>query len=115
VNSPALAIEDNYWMGGGAVGVPAPEPASGGMSLALGSNPIRGGMPVTYTLPREGTVRIEILDLQGRVVAVLDHGRRPAGSHRVAWPASNSIGRGVYFVRLRCDGDHLTRKVIVLE
>lgn len=52
-----------------------------------------------FTLPRSGPVRLQVLDMKGRVAAVPVDGERMAGTHTVKW-ASLRLGRGVYMARL---------------
>lgn len=95
---------------GGAVTTDAP--ASGApRALRLGAvspNPSRGATSFAYELPRAGAVRLEVLDLAGRRVRVLDDGVRAAGSHRATWDGRDAGGRvarpGVYMIRLAQDG-----------
>jgi hypothetical protein len=114
VNSEHLGIVNNYWVGG-TVGVAAAPAERASLSLVLGSNPVRAGTRVSYMLPQAGSVRVEALDLQGRVVAVLDEGWREAGAHQASWAASRSVPTGLYFVRLALEGEQVVRKVTVLE
>jgi hypothetical protein len=57
---------------------------------------------VEFALPSERHARVDVIDLQGRQVAVLADATFPAGRHQASW---NTRGRqpasaGVYFVRL---------------
>lgn len=112
-NSESMGIVDNHWVSP-TVGVPVRSSASG-LSLALGTNPVRGGTTVGYTLPHAGAVRIDVVDLQGRVVAVLDDGWREAGAHSVAWTTAGALPGGLYFLRASFEGASAVRKVTVLR
>jgi hypothetical protein len=66
-------------------------------------NPTPRGTTVQYTMPREAEVRLSVLDLQGREVAVLVDGRQRSGAHFVTWNGMAEQGpvpAGVYFLRL---------------
>lgn len=80
----------------------------------LSPNPSRGPVQIGYALPREARVRLTVIDLQGREVAVLADGTMPAGRHAAAW--NDTPGRaapaGVYFVRLAADGRSWTRRLV---
>jgi beta-lactamase superfamily II metal-dependent hydrolase len=56
-----------------------------------------------FALPREATVRVEILDIAGRRLW-LDEESLPAGIHRRRWDGvdlhGERVGSGIYFVRL---------------
>ena len=114
-NSSMLAIQNSWWIPPASVSVPAGAPRDGALALAISSNPVRGGTAVHYTLPRAGAVRVEVLDLQGRVVALLDDGWREAGPHPVSWTAGRDVRAGLYFVRARFGAESLAKKVTVLE
>lgn len=79
-------------------------------------NPTTGSATIRYALPREGNVRLQVMDIQGREVARLESGSRPAGEHTVTWNArrgDRTIGAGLYLVRLEAEGRTLTRRVVV--
>jgi hypothetical protein len=60
------------------------------------------GSAVLVSLDQPEDVRIDVLDLQGRVVDHLFQGRLGAGDTRRDWPrAGQSVSRGLYFVRLQ--------------
>jgi len=81
-------------------------------------NPVRGVASVPYSLPREVPVRLSVLDISGREVAVLASGPRPAGTYAPVWrtgTVSEHPAAGVYFVRLAAGGETLSRKILVLR
>ena len=62
-------------------------------------NPGRGPFTVTYALPRSAPVRVSVIDVQGREIAVLADGELPAGRHRATWEgAAKGAAAGLYFV-----------------
>jgi hypothetical protein len=63
-------------------------------------------------------VRLEVLDVQGRVVTVLAQGDLGPGRHERSWEASVNdvrVGAGLYFVRLATPDGSLVRRVAVLR
>ncbi len=68
---------------------------------AVSPNPARGTARLDYALAHETPVRLSVLDVQGREVAVLATGVQSAGAHSAAWTAP---APGVYFVRLSAEG-----------
>ena len=82
--------------------------------LSVAPNPIPGSATVRYDLTERATVHLAVYDVQGREVAVLYDGARPAGPHRAT--LREGLPAGVYLVRLRVDGrDVATRPVTVLR
>jgi hypothetical protein len=86
-------------------GVEPIEPGLGTLALTarVEPNPVREGAAVRFHLPQAGRVRIELIDVRGRVVARVADGTREAGSHVV--PVSTArLAPGVYHVRVATDG-----------
>ena len=79
-------------------------------------NPAAGAARIDFALPEAASVRVSILDLQGREVARLAEGRMSAGRHRVTWSPARGRGvgaPGVYLVRFQTpEGVHLRRLVL---
>lgn len=89
---------------------------SGGDEARLilrGPNPFRSGTTIEFTLDREQSVTLSVLDLSGRAVARLADGVLSGGTHRCDFDA-RALARGVYFVRLRAGQATLTRKIVRL-
>jgi hypothetical protein len=65
-------------------------------------NPTRAGMTMAITLPRASNVRLSVIDLQGREVALLADGALSAGRHEVRWDGRTNgaqVPAGLYFIR----------------
>jgi len=62
-------------------------------------NPVHYGTNVSYVLPAEMHVRLEVYDMQGRHVATLTEGTREAGRHVTSWNAARQPA-GTYLMRL---------------
>lgn len=78
-------------------------------------NPIGSNAEILFTLPGARSVRLHILDLEGRVVRTLADGPALAGEHRIRWDGRDESGRplgsGVYFCRLKAGDAVETRKL----
>jgi hypothetical protein len=102
---------------------PLPPPAPVAMAprvLALAPpapNPARGALRFSFDLPRAMRVRLEVLDVQGRMVAELAEGEFGPGRHERVWDRATGRGRaaGLYFVRLVTAEGRLVRRVVVLD
>ena len=110
---------DVQW-GGVGVGEPTPRPRPRELALDSGRpNPFGRGTSIDYTLPREGWVRLEVLDTAGRRVRVLELEFQTAGNHRASWDGRDESGRdvaaGVYYIRLQHDGKTLVKKAARLR
>ena len=117
VNSLSWGVVDNVSTGAVAA---APEAAHRNLVLApLAPNPSVGNATLSYVLPHEGEVSLEILDLQGRIVRMLARGTEQAGVHKLMWDGRDASGHrvseGVYFARLGFEGQRVTRRLTRLE
>ena len=83
------------------LGVPVPNPASGRTRLS-------------FTLPAAADVRLDLLDVRGRTVAVLSQGPHAAGEH-AAWAGTAAMARGLYVAVLRVDGVAAARQRLVVR
>jgi len=73
-----------------------------------------------YTLTQGGTVTIQVFDLAGGLVEVLQRGYQDPGEYSVSWNgrnrAGNVVARGIYFVRyVGPGGIDQIRKVLVVK
>ena len=96
-------------------------PGGASSEFALGAvvpNPSRGAVQFEYALPRDAHVRVSILDVQGREVAVLASGVQPAGRHMASWSAvrtGSTVARGLYFVRYEAGGKVFSRRFAIVR
>ncbi len=81
-------------------------------------NPFGQGSTMTtigYTVPENGNVKLEIVDLFGNTVAVLVNDHMNAGGYSADWDATDMTGRqvstGTYIFRLTQNGQTQTGKV----
>lgn len=69
------------------------------LHLDASPNPATGPISLHYTLNSGGPVTLDVLDLLGRRVALLQVGPIPPGRHRTTWDP-HGVAPGMYFVRL---------------
>jgi hypothetical protein len=82
-------------------------------------NPFNPSTKITYSLPQETMVTVEIYDVAGRRVSGLVRARQSAGRHEAIWDGTDASGNparsGVYVCRLAAGKQILTTKVILLR
>ncbi len=82
-------------------------------------NPFAGITRVRFDLPRAEAVRLEVLDVQGRLVRVLASGPFTAGRYQVEWDGRDSqghrLGAGTYSCRLRAGSFKATRRLVLIH
>ncbi len=91
----------------GALALAAPRPS-----------PMRGAVEIGFSLPRDMSAHLGILDLQGREIAVLADGVLPAGAHRATWDGRTGRGAapaGLYFARLVAGDRVLSQRLVRLK
>ena len=92
----------------------APEPAFMTELLAPRPNPTRSVSRVAFTLAEAGAVRLSVVDLLGREVAVLADGDRAAGAHEAALDTAR-LASGVYVVRLQTGDTVASQRLTVVR
>jgi hypothetical protein len=103
------------------------EPEGGGIQVAIGReprpelrllqnqpNPFCNNTTISFALPLAGNVTLTVYDASGRLVATLFSGEMSRGIHSVMWDAVDAEC-GVYFCRLTCNEQRVTRKMIILR
>jgi hypothetical protein len=82
-------------------------------------NPFNPTTRIDFTLAEKGIVRVEVFDVQGRLVAKLLDAEANAGPNHVVWNGLDTNGRmatsGIYFYRLVTPTAELTRKMVLLK
>ncbi|MFN8179315.1 MAG: DUF2961 domain-containing protein [bacterium] len=86
-----------------------------GLELAPSEpNPVRETAVIRFSLPKEGAVLLDLLDVRGRRVRTIAAGWRDAGPHELRW-IRGALPSGVYFLRLRAGGAVETRKLVLVR
>lgn len=92
-----------------------------GFRLESRPNPFRSSTEITFTNPddRPAPVRLQVMDVSGRVVATLADGPAAPGVNRVRWSGSLDRGgraaSGRYVIRAELRGYVLAASVILLK
>ncbi|MFH1010793.1 MAG: alpha/beta hydrolase-fold protein [bacterium] len=77
-------------------------------------NPFNATTTISFTLSEPQKVRLEVFDVQGRLVATLVDSPMTAGAHEVAFDG-RELSSGTYFCRLTSGPDMLTQKMTLLK
>ena len=84
---------------------------------AVRPNPFSPQTRLFYRLPRTESVRLTIVDVQGRHVATLVDESQEGGDHAVVWEGRSDSGElltsGAYYARLEAGGYVESRKLIL--
>ena len=95
-----------------AVGPPAAEASF--VLAPVAPNPARGLSRFSYVVPRRARVRLTLLDLQGRELAMLADGEREPGRYAASLDAA-SLPPGLHFIRMQAPGVDLKQPVVTLR
>ncbi len=82
-------------------------------------NPFNPATTISYYLPVEGRVVLDIYDVSGKRVSCLVDEYQAKGPHAIEWKGRNERGvdvaSGVYFYRMRVGKNCVTRKMALLK
>jgi hypothetical protein len=89
------------------------------IAFSASPNPAHGQTTVSLALPRdEASLRVEVLDLSGRLVDRLHQGPTSAGTHEWIWDLAQANGRvapGVYLLHAQGGTWQRTARVVVVR
>lgn len=82
-------------------------------------NPFNQSTTLSFDLPRQESVVVEVLDLLGRRIALICQDVKPAGRYRLQWNGADRMGRalpsGLYWARLSAGSFSQTIKMMLLR
>lgn len=86
-------------------------------------NPFNPVTRIAFVVPGEtgevALTRLDIVDVQGRLVRTLVNAPLTVGTHRITWAGDDNggrpVGSGVYFYRLLADGHSSIRRLVLLK
>lgn len=79
-------------------------------------NPFNARSIIPYQLDSAAEVRLELFDVMGRRIAVLERGQREAGTYEVALDATRlGLASGIYLYRLQAGNEVLVRKLSLIK
>ena len=82
-------------------------------------NPARGSTQFSLKMSHEEDVRIEVFDVSGRRVRIIEDGKVQGGSQSYVWNFRDDVGRrlerGVYLMRAKIGPTTFTRRIVAAE
>jgi hypothetical protein len=82
-------------------------------------NPFNPATTISYGLPHDAEVRIEIYNVLGQKVRTLANDHQTAGYRTVIWDGNddsgNQVSTGIYFYRLEAGDFHASRKMLLIK
>ena len=90
-----------------------------GLNPKARPNPLNPKTELSFTMSREGRVRVTVYDMQGRLVKTLLDDVRAVGEQRLSWDGSNArsekVASGVYFFRIQAPEGEVIHRVAVVK
>jgi hypothetical protein len=77
-------------------------------------NPFNSATTISFQLPEDSRVTLQVFDVNGREVATLVDGEMAAGKHAVAFAPGNWAG-GIYFYKITAGKFTQNRKAILMK
>lgn len=104
----------------GATDAPAPVAAVFGFDLQSATpNPFTASTDIRFSIARRDPVTLEIYDVGGRRLRVLQSAALDAGVHVRSWDGRSEggerVANGIYFVKMATTGYVATKKVVLLK
>ena len=82
-------------------------------------NPFNVSTQISYTLPEDVEVKIEVYNVRGQRVKQFDLGLQPAGYKTLIWEGRNqngdAVSSGIYFYRIKAGEFVETRRMTLLK
>ncbi|MFA6468249.1 MAG: FlgD immunoglobulin-like domain containing protein [Bacteroidota bacterium] len=82
-------------------------------------NPFNPSTTIEYSIPDRGNVHVNIYDIQGRLVSILEQTPKEAGDHKVVWNGRTTNGipvsSGTYFCSVEFNGNVLVKKLVLIK
>ena len=89
------------------------------LTLTIKPNPMRNKASIAFTLPGMSFVKLNIYDVNGRLVKTLYRQWLSSGLYTVSWDGrdarGNEVPTGVYFIRLEAGQKTLHKKVVLMR
>ncbi|MGE5481206.1 MAG: T9SS type A sorting domain-containing protein [Chloroflexota bacterium] len=88
---------------------------SGRIALShIYANPNRGDFNIQYFVPKASEIELEVVDLLGSRIALLERGTFPRGIYKRGYSV-RGVASGVYFLRLSSGNTSLVRRLYIIK
>jgi hypothetical protein len=77
-------------------------------------NPFNPGTKISFDLPKESHVKIDVYDMLGREIATLLDEIKPAGKHNIEFDGAK-LTSGIYICRMEAGNKIFSRKMVLLK
>lgn len=114
-DSPTLYIDNIYFYSGVATSIDGTEELPGNFKLEQNyPNPFNPSTNISYTLPANAEVTLEVFNVAGQRVATLVDAFQSTGTYNVTFDASN-LASGLYTYRLTTGNSVQVKKMMLIK
>lgn len=78
-------------------------------------NPFVDNASITYSLTGDSKVKVEVYDMQGKLISNLFDGNQNAGSYKLDFNAKGISGSGIYIVKLSVNNDVYSSQLVQMR
>jgi hypothetical protein len=82
-------------------------------------NPFNSETIINYELPKDCYVEITIYNSLAQEIETLVNSQQNAGHHQIGWDgldtSGNQASSGLYFIRMKSEAIHMTKKIVLLR
>ncbi len=118
INDMGDIIDDFYYENASVTGITSIHNINNKDNLKIHPNPFKGNAKIELDLEIGRDVIIEVYDMFGRRVKIIENNKFPPGNYSFEWDGDNEdgsrVGAGIYFVKLRTDNIDKTYKLIYM-
>jgi hypothetical protein len=82
--------------------------------LSIYPNPFNSSTTISFILPKEEHITLNLYDITGRKVTTIAEGTYPAGSHSLSLNMKD-YASGIYYLRLDMEDSHISRKMVMIK
>jgi len=77
-------------------------------------NPFSGSTTIRYSISKDAAVELNVTDLLGNKVAILESANRSEGNYSLNWNAEN-VAEGMYLLQMKVNNNTSTKKIIIAK
>ncbi|MDD2230937.1 MAG: FlgD immunoglobulin-like domain containing protein [Candidatus Cloacimonetes bacterium] len=82
-------------------------------------NPFNPNTTISYDIPEDGTVRLDIYNTKGQIVKTLVNTHQSLGYHKATWDGKDSKGQvctsGIYYYELTNNSERTIKKMLLMK
>lgn len=116
-------VDTRYWQNAGIItGIDDPITPPAEIYPILQQNfpnPFNPETKISYSLPKSGSVEINIYNVKGQLIKTLENSQKATGDHNVNWNGTDTNGKpvpaGMYFYKMTAGKFSSTKKMVLLK